>query len=183
MNAVVSASVTAAAARRGPSPDRRVGPGRGTRHRGPRRQPPANRCAGARIDDVILLADAGRPERRLAHGQPGQHARRRARVAQRQRPAGAAGRRLQREHRAESSVNQRLLQAPTPRAAPPPDRPRSPCRYRRGRPELRSSSRGRRSRRRRSRATAAPCRSRRRTRRPSARTCGARSPGTPASTR
>ena len=68
MNAVVSASVTAAAANAGPCRRGAVVAGRRRpRHRDPRREPPARRIAGARIDDVILLADARRAERRLAH--------------------------------------------------------------------------------------------------------------------
>ena len=72
MNAVVRASVTAAAAILGPSS---TAPGISRPGHGhPRREPPARRFAGARIDDVVPLAHAGSPERGLAHREAGEHA-------------------------------------------------------------------------------------------------------------
>ena len=109
MNAVVNASATAAGASRSPGPGRRGG---GPRHRHPRREPPAHRRARARIQDVVALADAGRAERGLTHRQPAEDPRRLAGIAQRQRPAVAARRRLEGDGGAEAAVDEGALEAP-----------------------------------------------------------------------
>ena len=133
MKAVVSASVMAARPRAWrPSSSRRPAhprPGHGH----PGREPAAHGFAGARVHDVVPLAHAGGPERRLPHRQAGEHARGSTGIAQGQRPALAARWRLEREDGAEAAVDEREPRAPTPRAAPPSDRPRSPCRCRRDR--------------------------------------------------
>ena len=82
---------------------------------------------------MIALAHAGRAERRLAHREAGEHPGRSAGIAQRQRPAVAARRRLEREDGAEARRGRARARGPTPRAAPPSGRPRSPCRCRRDR--------------------------------------------------
>ena len=115
MNAVVNASATAAGASLGPGrgPSAAVAPGcRRPRQRHPRREPPADRGARPRIQDVVALPDAGRAERGLAHREPAEDPRGLARIAQGQRPAVGGRRRLQGDGGAEAAVHEGALEAP-----------------------------------------------------------------------
>ena len=114
MNAVVNASATAAGASRGPAWRRGSGrrPAAPAAAARPGGESPPHRLAGPRIKDMVALADAGRAERRLSHREPGEHLGRLARIAERQRPAVGALRRLQRDRRAEAAVHEGALEAP-----------------------------------------------------------------------